>query len=139
MASAAFNKQEALVQLQQAKSLGAMAVVITELMERLADRAQLLEAPQNTCSPDDFDDLSALPTLHRLEQKIDSGFAEVDKRFDKLHAEMDRRFEASKVDMDRRFTQVDTRIDKLHADMDRRFEVFQAAQQVGAAFGARTL
>jgi Skp family chaperone for outer membrane proteins len=78
-------------------------------------------------------------SLHRVETRVETGFAEVDARFAEartesdarfnqvhlrlaeLRAELDTRFAELRAEMDTRFAQVDTRFAELRAELDTRF------------------
>ncbi len=127
--------------------MGSPAMNLTEdqlssIADQVADRLTKTAVPVRTQSetlpmvqlPPEFYQLQreSSDRLARLEERVDQGFASVEKRFEDLIHQMDRRFD--QVDkrfedlihqMDKRFDQVDKRfeqVDKRFEQVERRFE-----------------
>jgi DNA anti-recombination protein RmuC len=60
--------------------------------------------------------------IHHIAENMQTGFAEMNRRFDESVKQMNRRFDDLNHHMDKRFEQNDKRFDDLIHHMDKRFE-----------------
>jgi predicted RNase H-like nuclease (RuvC/YqgF family) len=60
--------------------------------------------------------------IHHIAENMQTGFAEMNRRFDETIKQMNRRFDDLLHHMDKRFEQSDKRFDDLLHHMDKRFE-----------------